>query len=109
MLKLDSSMISVGWSHCIRLNNMQIIHIALMHRSVRDLPSAVLRLLDRHHMDCMSSRPRARGGWKKVIKNRAHALISKSSLSQRTSVLAAFYNYRLSVQNWSGDMARKVV
>ena len=54
----------------------------------------------------MSSRPR---GWKEVIKNRAHALMSKSSLSQRTLVLAAFYNYRLSVQNWSGNMARKVV
>ena len=50
-----------------------------------------------------------RGGWKEVIKNRVHALISKSSLSQQTLVLAAFYNYRRSVQNWNGDMARKVV
>ena len=39
----------------------------------------------------------ARGGWKEVIRNRVHALISKSSLSERTLVLAAFYNYRLSV------------
>ena len=44
-----------------------------------------------------------------VIKNHVQALISKSSLSQRTFVLGAFYDYRLSVQNRGGDMARRVV
>ena len=59
----------------------------------------------------MSTVQSLRGGWKEVIKNHVQALISKSSLSQRTFVISAFYDYKLSVQNWSGDVAvaRRVV